>query len=277
MSLCESIDTLAMAYLDDELASEERRELDLHLTECASCKAEIDTARADQQLIQTSLVAPRATDTMRMRMMKALDTVDKDTAVEMVKVQRKRFSQWVLPGSAMMAAAAAIAVFVGVNMKSAPSQQQRMVGSVARAGLKQQSRALPLEVQGPSTGTWVRQFAAVDPPHMPAANTSQLLGARMFPGGVNGHDGTLLSYQITFNQRPAVLSVLVVEDVRPEELSDGEEVDAGGRMVRVVQSDGKTVVTCTDGDHRGYMFMSDELPVADLINLVGRTSLVGKQ
>ena len=46
MSLCESIDTLAMAYLDDELASEERRELDTHLTECVSCRAEIDGARA---------------------------------------------------------------------------------------------------------------------------------------------------------------------------------------------------------------------------------------
>ena len=31
MSLCESIDTLAMAYLDDELAAEERRELEPHL------------------------------------------------------------------------------------------------------------------------------------------------------------------------------------------------------------------------------------------------------
>ncbi|HEY0251297.1 MAG TPA: zf-HC2 domain-containing protein [Kofleriaceae bacterium] len=275
MSLCESIDTLAMAYLDDELASEERRELDTHLTECVACRKEIDGARADQQLIQTSLVAPRATDTMRMRMVKALDLADKESTQIAVKAQRKRFSQWMLPGTAMLAAAAAIVVFVGVNMKSG-DRASSMAGSVSRAGLKQESRALPLEVQGASTGAWVRQFAAVEPPHMPASG-SQLLGARMFPGGVNGHDGTLLSYQITFNSRPAVLSVLVIDDVRPEELSDGEEVDAGGRMVRVVQSDGKSVVTCLDGQHRGYMFMSDELPVADLISLVGRTSLVGKQ
>jgi len=36
MSLCESIDTLAMAYLDDELAAEERHELEAHLTECTA-------------------------------------------------------------------------------------------------------------------------------------------------------------------------------------------------------------------------------------------------
>ena len=41
MSLCESIDTLAMAYLDDELASEERRELETHLHDCNACRAEV--------------------------------------------------------------------------------------------------------------------------------------------------------------------------------------------------------------------------------------------
>jgi len=270
MSLCESIDTLAMAYLDDELASEERRELDTHLTECPACRAEIDGARADQALIQTSLVAPRATDTMRMRMVKALDVADRETAQQASKTSRKRLSAFVLPGTAILAAAAAILVFVGVNMKSTGT-----VGSVSRAGVRQQARSLPLEVQGAPTGAWVRQFAAVEPPHI---NTgSQLLGARMLPGGIGGHDGTLLSYQITLHNRPLVMSVLVIEDVRPEELADGEEVDAGGRMVRVVQSDGHSVVTCIDGEHHGYMFMSDDMPVSELISLVGRTSLVGRQ
>ena len=31
-------------------------------------------------------------------------------------------------------------------------------------------------------------------------------------------------------------------------------------------------VTVTDAGHRGYMFMADELPIAELIALVGRTS-----
>lgn len=273
MSLCESIDTLAMAYLDDELANEERRELDTHLTECASCRAEIDGVRADQALIQTSLVAPRATDTMRLRMVRALDAADRTSAAEATKTQRKRLSSFLLPGTAMLAAAAAIVVFAGVNMK--PGTVNNSVGSVARAGVRQQSRSLPLEVQGASTGAWVRQFAEVEPPHI---NTgSQLLGARMLPGGIGGHDGTLLNYQITVAGKPAVLSVLVIEDVKTEELSDGEEVNAGGRMVHIVQSEGHTVVTCIDGNHHGYMFMADELPVGELISLVGRTSLVGRQ
>lgn len=273
MSLCESIDTLAMAYLDGELANEERRELDMHLTECTSCRAEVDGARADQSLIQTSLVAPRITGTMRMRMVKVLDEADKVTSIEIVKKQRRRFSQFVLPGSAILAAAAAIAVFVGVNVKSGT---QPVAGSIARAGVRQQTRALPLEVEGPRTGNWVRQFAAVNPPQV-SQTGSQLLGARMLPNGVNGHDGTLLSYDIVVNNQHVVMSVLVIQDVRPDELSEGEEIDINGRTVRVITSDGHTAVTTLDADHRGYMFMSDELPLKDLIALVGRTSLVGPQ
>ncbi|MEO6776464.1 MAG: zf-HC2 domain-containing protein [Kofleriaceae bacterium] len=269
MSLCESIDTLAMAYLDDELANEERRELDTHLHDCDACRAEVAEARADQALIQTSLVAPRMTDTMRLRLIRSLDEDDKVTSIA---TRKRRFSQLALPGVAIAAAAAAIFVFVGVNMK--PSQQGT---SVEQAAVRQQTRALPLEVQGPRTGDWVRQYAAVAPPDLKTPGGSQLLGARMLPGGINGHDGTLLSYDITVGGRHVVLSLLVIQDIRPEEMQDGDEVDTGGRTVRVIQSNGHNAVTVTDAGHRGYMFMADELPVSDLIALVGRTSLVGPQ
>jgi anti-sigma factor RsiW len=274
MSLCESIDTLAMAYLDDELANEERRELETHLTECTTCRSEVEGARADQTLIQTSLVAPRATDTMRMRMVRALDGADQAAATEAAKVSRRRLSQFVLPGTAILAAAAAMLVFVGVNMKSGSAPQ--VAGSIARTGIHQQTRALPLEVQGPSTGGWVRQFAAVEPPHV-ASSESQLLGARMLPNGVNGHDGALLSYDIVVNGQHVVLSVLIIQDVRADELAEGDEMEVNGRSIRVVTADGHTAVTTLDADHRGYMFMSDELPLKDLIALVGRTSVVGRQ
>ena len=55
MSLCDSIDTLSMAYLDDELAVEERHELETHLTECAICRTHVDGERADHELLQRVL------------------------------------------------------------------------------------------------------------------------------------------------------------------------------------------------------------------------------
>jgi len=117
MSLCESIDTLAMAYLDDELANEERRELDTHLTECASCRAEIDGARADQSLIQgrwsRRALPTRCGCAWCVRSMSRIARPrrkrrDPTQAVVVVRAA----------GYAMLAAAAAILVFVGVNMKS---------------------------------------------------------------------------------------------------------------------------------------------------------------
>src|ERR1041385_8267360 len=119
MSLCESIDTLSMAYLDDELATEERRELELHLTECAACRAHVGSERADHVLIARALAAPPASELLRAKIARSLDAED--------KTRRRQWLQYALPGSAIVAAAAAIAVFVGVK----PATEHE-VGTVAR-------------------------------------------------------------------------------------------------------------------------------------------------
>ena len=112
MSLCESIDSLAMAYLDGELATEERHELEAHLCECADCRVHVDTERSEHDLLRKALAAPPAPDLLRAKLVRALDAED--------KAQRRRWTQYILPGSAMCAAAAAIAVFVGMNPNVAP-------------------------------------------------------------------------------------------------------------------------------------------------------------
>src|SRR5512143_2901233 len=111
MSLCKSIDTLSMAYLDDELAAEERHELEAHLTECATCRGQLEQERADLSMVRRALAAPPTPDLLRVRVVRALDDEDR---VEQ-KAQRHRWYQYLLPGSAMVAAAAAIALFVGVQ------------------------------------------------------------------------------------------------------------------------------------------------------------------
>src|SRR5215218_5353702 len=104
MTVCNSIDTLSMAYLDDELATEERHELEAHLTECASCRGMLDRERADRSMIQRALAAPAAPDTLRARINRGLDAQDREDTRE----QRRRWSSYLLPTSAIMAAAAAI-------------------------------------------------------------------------------------------------------------------------------------------------------------------------
>lgn len=276
MSLCESIDTLAMAYLDDELAPEERHELETHLTECAACKGGLDTARTDQSLIKIALAAPRPSDTMRVRLARSLDGADR----EATRAERRRWSAWLLPGSAIAAAAAALAMFVGsglvgTGLGGSGVTPKPAHSSITQVAVKQQTREMPFEVEGASTGPWLRQhFASMDLPKVQQPG-SRLIGARLLP--VEGHDAALLAYAITVDNRPATLKLLVVEDLRDGEMTDGDEMTVNGRLVRVSESQGHTIVTYVDAAHTGYMFIADELPTKALVDLVGRTSLVGPQ
>jgi anti-sigma factor RsiW len=266
MSLCESIDTLAMAYLDDELAPEERRELETHLTECTSCRGEIDGARADQSLIQGSLVAPRATDTMRMRLLRSFDEADRETA----RADRKRMSSWLLPGGAIAAAAAAILVFVGVGMQ----QPQREHGSIAHVAAAQLRSAQPLETVSSNPGESEQLFTGTDVPTF-EDTSSKLIGKRLV--NVDGHRAGLAAFEITLNGRRATLKVLVVPDLHDGEMTDGDETQAKGRWVHVGQDQGLPFVTYIDKNRNGYMFTSESLSAEELIDLVGKTSLVGPQ
>ncbi|HEY6177841.1 MAG TPA: zf-HC2 domain-containing protein, partial [Kofleriaceae bacterium] len=76
MTLCHNIETLSMAFLDDELVAEERRELELHLLDCAACRQRVDTERTEIALIRKSLVAPPASALLKARISRALDAED---------------------------------------------------------------------------------------------------------------------------------------------------------------------------------------------------------
>ena len=271
MSLCKTIDTLSMAYLDDELATEERHELEAHLTECASCRATLDGERADRSMIRRALAAPAAPDMLRARIGRVLDEQDRAETKE----QRRRWTSYLLPSSAIAAAAAAIALFIGVQ---APGTSR--VTNAANDAVKQTSRSLPLEVQGASTGPWLQRHFAEDvqPPQF-VESGAQLIGARLLPNGINGHDAALMSYQVVLaGQAPFVLSVLAVHDLRDNEMRDGTPVRVNDRTLFVFESKkGEAVVSYVAPNRVGFMFVAPELSVGELISLVSRTNLVGPQ
>lgn len=270
--LCENIHTVAMVYLDGELAAEEKHELETHLTECATCRTEVDSAQMEQDVLRVALAAPRAPDALRNRLAAALEEADQAEAIDIRRAERRRWSSWLLPGSAIAAAAAAIIVFVGGMIPSGSG-----VGAIARAGLHQQIRAIPLEIGGPTFGgsTVANELSQVE--------GSRLLGHRILPEGVNGHDATLYAYDVPINDdlhriaRRVTLTVLVIENITQKQMSDGEPVRVGGRLLHIVKIDGHTAVTAVDATRRGYMFMAKELSSQELVALVGRTSLVGPQ
>ena len=270
MSLCKSIDTLSMAYLDDELAAEERHELEAHLTECAACRGQLERERADLSMVRRMLAVPAAPDTMRARIAGVLDDEDRIAA----KAQRRRWSQYLLPGSAVIAAAAAIVVFIGVQMPTErAATSSTVVHEAARQGTR--TRSLPLEVQGPSTGPWLNQhFASVELPQIEESGAN-LIGARLLPGGINGHDAAALSYQLDLTGNPFVMTVLVVRDLRGDEMRDGTPIRVNNRTLYVVEdSQGRVVVSYIDDKRMGFMFIAPELSVSELIGLASRATVV---
>jgi anti-sigma factor RsiW len=270
MSLCKTIDTLSMAYLDDELAAEERHELEAHLTECASCRATLEQERADRSMIRRALAAPAAPDMLRARISRALDQQEREDT----KQQRKRWTSYLLPSSAIAAAAAAIAMFLSVQ---APSPQK--VANVAQDAVKHTQRTLPLEVQGAGTGPWLQQHFASDiaPPQFVDEST-QLIGARLLPNGIDGHDAAMMRFQVRLpNRAPFQLDVLAVHDLRDDEMRDGTPIRLNDRTLFVFEDRGRAVVSYVAPNRVGFMFIAPELSVGELIGLVSRANLVAGQ
>jgi anti-sigma factor RsiW len=271
MSLCQSIETLAMAYLDDELVAEERRELELHLLSCAACKAHVESERADLALVRKALAPPPAPPKLKVSIQRLLDAEDRAA----VRAGRQRWTRFFLPGSAALAAAAALAVFVSAP----PAQEPQTSNGVAREAVRVQSRQLPLEVQGPATGPWLRQnFAAnVEPPQFTEPGI-ELYGARLT--AIAGHDAALLKYVVTMGTRRVVLTAVVMGDLRGDELSGGTPVKiAGNQRMHLHSANGTPALTYVDesdppGARLGYTFASDGLTPNELIDLVVSSNLI---
>ena len=266
-SLCESIEPTAMMYLDDELAPEERRELELHLVECEGCRATLDGQRADLEMMRKALAPPPAPDVVKARIARALDRED----AQATTAARGRWTRWLLPGSALAAAAAAIALFVGSGLRET---ERPRVAAVAHEVVRQQTRLLPLEVQGAGTGPWLKQhFAAIEPPQFTEPGI-QLVGARAT--AVQGHDAAMLRYLVSVGPNRVTLTAVLISDLRGDELQGGQEVQVGRLKLHVYDADGQPAVTYVDENRIGYVFTSERMSASELLSLVVRSDFIGR-
>jgi anti-sigma factor RsiW len=271
MSLCQSIDTLAMAYLDDELVAEERRELELHVLDCAPCRAHLEREKTELALVRVALAPPPAPDLFKAKLARALDAEDR----EAIRQERRRslsfVGRWMLPGAAMAAAAAAIVAFVAVR----PPESERSP-DVAREIVRQQTRAKPLEVRGASTGPWLREnFAPIEPPQFRAPRYEiTLLGARLT--AVSGHNAAQLRYLVNTGDNQFTLEAVVLDELRNDELTGGTPIRFGDRVLHVHQANKMSIVTYVDEHHMGYVFASERLTAQELFELVISSDLIGR-
>lgn len=270
MSLCQNIETLAMAYLDDELVAEERRELELHLLSCAACKAHVESERADLALVRKALAPPPAPAPLKVSIQRLLDAEDRAA----VRTHRQRWTRFALPGSAALAAAAALAVFVSAPTPPEPPASTGVAREVVR-----QSRRLPLEVQGAATGPWLRQnFAANVEPLEFTEPGIELAGARLT--AIAGHDAALLKYLVTLGTRRVTLTAVVIDGLRGNELAGGTPIKVGGdQRLYLHSADGTPALTYVDesdpvGARIGYTFAADGLTPNELLEVVVSSNLI---
>jgi anti-sigma factor RsiW len=270
-SLCQSIDTLAMAFLDDELAPEERRELELHLYDCAGCRLHVEGERSELQVLRRALAPPPAPDMLKARLSRVLDVADREEVRVDRQRQRSMFGRLLLPGAAMVAAAAAIVAFVAIK-PTAPTK----TGVVAKEVVRQQARTMPLEVRGASTGNWLREnFAPIEPPQFRAPRLEiELQGARLT--AISGHNAAQLRYHVTSGDSAFTLTAIVIDDLQNDELSGGTAIRVGERTLHIHDANGIPAVTYIDEHRMGYAFTSDRLGSQELLELVVQSDLIGR-
>ncbi len=161
--ICASIDTLAMTYLDDELADEELRDLELHLRDCGSCRDKVAHERSALAGLRRQLVAPPAPDVVRARLAAALDAED-------AAGDRSWLTSWLLPGAASLVAAAALLLFFVGGPPAQPSPGSEVVAGLVRERQPQAVRPVSPDLQQPvvdrAAATWKSEVRGRDVTHM---------------------------------------------------------------------------------------------------------------
>jgi anti-sigma factor RsiW len=261
-----------MAFLDDELVPEERRELELHILDCTGCRTHLEAERAELAMVRKALVAPPAPDIMKARIAKALDAED----VAVARADRKRslsfVGRWMLPGTAMLAAGAAIFAFLLIR----PAKGTQLAGAIPTEVVRQRTRTMPLEVQGERTGPWLKaNFAQIEPPQFSQTKLDiGLLGARLT--AIQGHNAAELRYLVTSGTSRFTLTAVVIDDLRNDELTGGTPIKVGDRTLHVHDANGIPAVTYVDEHYMGYAFASDRLTAQELLELVVSSDLIGR-
>lgn len=275
-ALCDTIDTLAMVYLDDELDDAERRELELHVHECGPCRDHIAAERASRVALRAMLAPPPAPALLRARIGRALAVEDKRVAAAN---RSGMISRWLLPGAAVAAAAAALVLVVATPSRDAAQggEGRRGSGEVARAAMKVQSTSRPLEVQGVATGPWLAQHFEADVAVPEFDDSSvRVVGARLVQ--ITGYEAAQIFYEVVAGPTRLELSAFVLKGVHRGDLRGSRKVEIDGHELWVTDADGPTgrtsIVSYEDPDGNGYVFMSQAFGAQALVQVVIGSDLI---
>ncbi|HWM87876.1 MAG TPA: anti-sigma factor [Kofleriaceae bacterium] len=232
---CTDIETLLPTYLDGELAAHDRLSFEHHMADCAACRDRMVSEGAYQARVRELLTAPPAPDGLADRVRGALDREE-----EQVRTQRRRLGRsWALPGVSVVAAAAALVLFLatesrGPDSASGDAEVQRGASAAER------SLRLPLSLSGLSApnesktlGTWRPRKVEFDVELRDGRSHKvflQLVGCRgldlrgterVVVAGTELRIGRVATVTNVTYERGAGLCFVFTSDLQPEQLVAG--------------------------------------------------------
>jgi anti-sigma factor RsiW len=256
--VCDSIDTLSMSYLDQELAPEEKRELELHLLECAACRNHVQEERQEVEMLRQRLATPPTPDLVRVKVTRMLDREDAQVRRSML---RERVGRWLLPGTSIAVAAAALLVFAFLRTPQSSSQFGR--------GLVRQQQE-PMQVTGAATQPWLEQQIAGTV--VPRFDGIELVGGRI--AQIDDRAVAQLVYQVGPQQFQLEAYLFRARGI---DLEVGRSVQTySGRMLHVSSVDGVPAISYVDENRVAYVFMSRDLSERALLSVVLNSELIDR-
>jgi anti-sigma factor RsiW len=202
---CSEIGKLVHPYLDGEFSDEDRVALETHTQECDACRELVQYEMAFKASMRAKLSSPRASSSLRRRVLASLDEVDRITDAPAGK---SGWLAWLLPATAMTAAAAAIVLFVIVPQNQAtpraavvdqPLPESQVASPFVQGPLErfvQDHRERPVAVPDAARlRRMISEHVGVSA-ELPQLSGRALPNAAKFPR-INGNDVAQLTYKLT--------------------------------------------------------------------------------
>ena len=247
MTICTSIDTLAMMYLDAELADEELRDFEMHVRECAACRRRVDAERELFAKLRRGLATVSAPGGLRAGLTRNLDAEDR----KQERVIRRRR---VAAGTLLAGSLAALALLVFI-----PGEAHRssVVQQVAELRMRSPRVAIPLRWLGDTS--MVVQRAAEWDQTLPGRDRWV---ARVYMFQIGGHhDEAVIIQSLRF-------------DSRGEPLPGNRFLVDGVELGVYRDRTGYDIVFHRDIRGMVYAFLSDDLGWPALSQMIVRYRLV---
>ena len=238
---CADIDALIQTFIDDELASEDQRRFEQHIADCGDCSSLVKTEIALHDQLRNALAPPPAPPELRARIQDALDRED-----HMNGAGRAPLRNWILPGAASVAAAAALALFIMGSNHPVGSSQSEPSSTISATGERNQTPVHP-----PTTL-----------PTRPVDTTPH-----QSPSGVNATDSSELQivYQVEYLGRRYDVQVLLIDGAHLHRRG-AERMHIGqGRHVYAMSHGDVNELWWTTRRGEGVMFRS-QMPMQGLVN-----------